>query len=1046
MTTRVLRYARGAVITVGLLLGCGVPVADAVEVKPLEITKASMQTIAGTTVSGPTIEETPGEKSCFPCHVANVPYTPAFTQAGGHPWAIATTGAFATETLSSGLSLGEVTPTRDPRDIVITLPTGLLGDPLAVPGCSLTRLDHLGPGAQCPGSTQIGMFRVVVYGGKEEYGPIVSVTPEFGQSAEIGFEFLRFGNVNAVVLATAHLVHTEQGYAIVVASKGTLPFGELSEFEVTIWGVPADPSHNGVRGMACFYPGTPASKEMLCEGGEESAGVAPVAFWSLPTDCSAGPEQATISADSWQEPGSVVDGKYSEQYKVAEATMPGVTGCNISKFEPGLEVQSDTLTADEPAGLGVTLEVPQAEKPTVDATPQLRDAVVTLPEGMSVNPSVVGGIQACNEIGPEGIDISGPESEEVSQLTGELELAPGHCPAASTVGTAEAVTPLLSAPVRGHVYLARPGCGGQDQAPCTEQDALDGNLYKLYLELGGTGAYAKDGIEIKVPGRVEVDPATGQITTRFEGSPPGYEGNPQLPFSELKVDLNQGPRASIANPAACGPALATADLTPWSEPGITPEGAFVAGTPDAVIGARRPFEITGCASPTPFAPGFVAGTVTPNAGQFSSFTMNLSRQDREQYVKGIQLHTPPGLLAMLSSVPLCPEAQANDPGVYGECTASKIGTTRVASGAGSDPFEIEGNVFLTGPHDGAPFGLSIVTHAVAGPFDLGLVVVRARIDIDPENSAATITTDETGPYAVPQIIFGVPLRLQRVTVDIDRPDFMFNPTDCKALSIEAAISGSQEAVAHASSPFAVGGCKSLAFKPTFTVSTSGKTSRANGASLDAKVSYPKGAMGNDANIAKVKVSLPRQLPSRLTTLQKACPAATFNANPAVCPKESIVGIARTTTPLLPVQLTGPVYFVSHGGEAFPNLMVVLQGDGVRVDLIGDTFINKAGITSSTFKTVPDVPVDSFELYLPQGKYSALHANGNLCKSQSKLAMPTEFVAQNGAVLKQSTKIAVTGCKASKTKNHKKTKQPGKSARLKGQDSEHKSTDTNARSA
>jgi hypothetical protein len=436
---------------------------------------------------------------------------------------------------------------------------------------------------------------------------------------------------------------------------------------------------------------------------------------------------------------------------------------------------------------------------------------------------------------------------------------------------------------------------------------------------------------------------------------------------------------------------------------------LVAGTPDATPSSF--FDVEGCANPTPFAPGFTAGTVTPQAGQFSSFTLNLSRQDREQYVKGIQLKTPPGLLGVLASVPLCPENQANEPAIYGECTASKIGTTRVASGAGSHPFEIEGNVYLTGPYKGAPFGLSIVTRAVAGPFNLGLVVVRARIDVDPENSTLTVTTDETGPYAVPQIIFGVPLRLQRITVDIDRPNFMFNPTNCNAQQITGVISGNQNATATVQSPFAVGGCKSLAFKPKFTVSTSGKTSRSNGAELDVKLTYPAGSLGSEANVKSVKVELPKQLPSRLTTLQKACPSATFEANPGNCPAASVVGVVRATTPLLPVGLAGPVYFVSHGGEAFPSLIVVLQGDGVRVDLTGSTFISKQGITSSTFKTVPDVPVGRFELYLPEGKLSALTANANLCTS--KLAMPTEFTAQNGAVLKQSTKIAVTGCPKAK---------------------------------
>jgi hypothetical protein len=421
----------------------------------------------------------------------------------------------------------------------------------------------------------------------------------------------------------------------------------------------------------------------------------------------------------------------------------------------------------------------------------------------------------------------------------------------------------------------------------------------------------------------------------------------------------------------------------------------------------------------PLNPGFSAGTVSPQAGAYSAFTMNLSRQDREQYVKGIQIHTPPGLLGMLSSVPLCEEPLADS----GHCPeASKIGTTRVASGAGSHPFEIGGSVYLTKSYGGAPFGLSIVTDAVAGPFNLGLVIVRARISVNPETSALTITTDETGPYAIPQIIFGVPLRLQRITVNIDRPGFMFNPTSCAQQQIAATISGSQQATANLSSPFAAAGCKSLAFKPSFAVSTSGHTSRANGASLDAKLSYPAGSVGSEANIARVKVDLPKQLPSRLTTLQKACTAQTFESNPANCPAASIVGIVKANTPLLPVELTGPVYFVSHGGEAFPSLIVVLQGDGVRVDLTGSTFISKAGITSSTFKTVPDVPVNTFEIYLPEGKYSALAANGNLCTS--KLSMPTAFVAQNGAEIHETTKVAVTGCskaKAAKKKTKKKTK-------------------------
>ncbi len=1033
-------------VVMGVLVGflCSASVASAtIEAKPFGITKFTSQTVGATTLTplgGGGME------------VVNQPYV--FTQAGGHPWALTTTGEFTSEEVESeekGKIIHNVVPTRDPKDIVVGLPPGLLGDPVAVPRCQLANLLASVGKVRCPGSTQLGVFRLLWEGGRETLGPIVEVTPEAGQSAEFAFE----PEANIPFLLTARLVHTPQGYGFVVVSKG-IPGVQLVRVETTFWGVPADPSHDPMRGLFCGS--VRRGQSMVCEGGgESSGGEAPVPFLSMPTDCAAGPQTTTLRADSWEEPGSVSEGHYTG-YAEETAGFPGVTGCNVLGFGPSIEVNPDTVLADAPVGLGVNVKVPQNEQPGGEATPHLRNAVVTLPEGLSISPGVVDGVQACNETGPEGINFpgSGPESEEVG-LNGELQLAAGHCPDASTVGTAEAVTPDLSEPVKGHVYLAHPLCGGQGQEPCTDQDALNGRLYQLYLEFGGAGPLADTGINVKAHGYVEANPATGQLTTVVDE-------NPQVPISEVKIRLNGGPRASVDNPAVCGPAVTTADLTPWSAPGITPEGLSMPGTPDVTPVSH--YNVEGCSDPVPFAPGLVAGTVTPQAGQFSAFTLNLSRQDREQYVKGIQIHTPPGLLGMLSSVQLCEEPLADQ----GHCPpSSRIGTTRVASGAGSHPFEIEGTVYLTGPYDGAPFGLSIVTRAVAGPFNLGLVVVRASIDVDPTDSTLTVTTDETGPYAIPQILDGVPLRLKRITVNIDRPDFMFNPTNCGApgspgvQQVTATISGSEETKATVSSPLGVGGCKSLEFKPSFTVSTSGKTSKANGASLDAKVSYPAGSVGSEANIASVKVELPKQLPSRLTTLQKACTAAQFETNPAGCPSASIVGIVRASTPLLPVGLSGPVYFVSHGGEAFPSLIVVLQGDGVRVDLTGSTFISKAGITSSTFKSVPDVPVSTFELYLPEGPFSALTANGNLCdltrtvltkrKITKKthghtvhrtvttrktvpaaLTMPTEMVAQNGAILKQDTKIEVTGCASTKTKvvpKKKKNSKAKKAATSKG---------------
>jgi hypothetical protein len=997
----------------------------------LGIKRFTMQTTKAVEVPGTREKRILGEAINHDTYgFVNVPYS--FTQAGGHPDSLTNTIEFESDEVGQG-----PVPTRDAKDISVAIPPGMLGDPMAVPRCSLKQALAFGP--PCPAATQVGVAVIYLEHGEGLVGPIINVVPEAGQSAEFAIETDHKVNF----LLTGHVVRTPEGYGLSVVSNG-IADTQLSSIETTFWGVPAAEVHDSERGLFCGREAKPSAlwgcgfsidgyrnNETIGLGNQQS-GEPEVPFLTWPSNCAAGVELARMTADSWEEPGLFVS--------ASTAILP-ITGCNLLQFNPEIDVQSDTLLADAPVGLGVDLMVPQFEEADKLATPELRSAVVTLPLGMSISPGIVDGLEACNESGPKGINFTGPESEEVG-LSGELQLAPGHCPDASIIGTAEAVTPLLPEPVKGHVYLARPGCGGEGQARCTQEDVVDGAMYKLYLELGGTGPLAVTGVHLKVPGEVQANPATGQLTARFEGfpvgSPPRYEGNPQLPFSDLKVELNGGPRASVDSPPVCGPAVTSADLRSWSAPGITPEGIFVDGLPDATPTSF--FNVEGCGTPPGLSPVFVAGTVTPSAAKFSTFILNISRKDREQYLTGLQVHTPPGLLGVLSSVSLCEEPQAD----AGTCSdESKIGTTRVASGAGSHPFEIEGSMYLTGPHDGAPFGLSVVTNVVAGPFNLGKVVVRARIDVDPVTSTLTITTDRSGPFTLPQIVFGVPVRLQRIAVKVDRPRFMFNPTNCSAQQITTTVFGNQQAVASVSSPFAVGGCKDLAFKPAFVVSTSGHTSRAKGASLDARLSYPKDAMGSDTNIARVKVSLPKQLPPRLSTLQKACPAQIFDTNPATCPKASVVGIARALTPLLPhiercagaakcskqppVSVMGPVYFVSFGGEAFPQLMVVLEGDGVRVDLVGSTFI-KDGITSSTFKAVPDVPVTSFELYLPQGRDSALAANGSLCNARGRLIMPTEFVAHNGAIIRQRTKLTVTGCMAAKKtmgKQQRRTRDSGR---------------------
>jgi hypothetical protein len=614
----------------------------------------------------------------------------------------------------------------------------------------------------------------------------------------------------------------------------------------------------------------------------------------------------------------------------------------------------------------------------------VKKVVASLPQGTVISPSAADGLGDCS-------------NEQFGLHSG----VPGGCPRDSQVGTVRIKTPALEEDLTGDVYLATPECD-----VCSPQDAQDGKMVRLFVQVVGEG---ESGIVVKLEGTAQINQQTGQVTTTFNE-------NPQLPFDEFELKLEGGERATLANGRACGPETTKVDLTPWSTP----------YTPDAV--PTSTFDLNeNCFAPQ-FNPTFFAGTTSNQAGNFSPFTLSFGRKDSDEFLNGLQVRMPPGLLGMLSKVSLCPEPQAST----GTCgPESRIGETTVETGPGADPFLVTGGkVFITGPYKGAPYGLSIVVPAKAGPYTLsgttglGTVVVRSAINVNPETSALTVTADP-----LPTELDGIPLQLQLVNVTINRPEFTFNPTNCNKLTLGATMTSTQAASVNTNSSFQVTNCGAMKFKPTFKVSTSGKTSRKNGASLDARLTYPAGAQGTQASISKFKVDLPRQLPSRLTTLQKGCPAATFAANPASCSSGSIVGVAKVSTPVLRSELTGPVYFVSHGGEQFPNLVIVLQGEGVRVDLVGDTFISKAGITSTTLNTVPDVPFSSFELYLPEGPGSALAANGNLCTSN--LQMPTAMVAQNGLEIHNSTKIAVTGCPKAKKASGKAV-----SARRKARKSSH----------
>jgi hypothetical protein len=922
------------------------------------------------------------------------------TQAGSHPFQVTnliTLNSKANDKKNDPLAAAL------PKNIAAEVPAGFIGNPTPFAQCTeaqfakvLESESNSSRISECPASAAIGVasvkFSTIGLPFSTSTVPIFNMTPIPGEPARFGF---KVGGAVSTFLDAS--IRSGSDYGVNVTSANITEFASLISVRLTFWGVPGDPRHDSERGWECLdgfgscLPSTAPN---------------PPPFLVMPTACG-GSFESTVRGVSW--------GSFAKPTETAEPVsfhLPNaVDGCNRLPFTPEVKVTPDGSAASTPTGLNVDVHVPQQSVLNGEglAESALKDITVALPEGVTIAPSGADGLQACGEslAGFTGF-ASGEPSRATFTSALPSPLAPGvnFCPDGSKVGTVRISTPLLphGQDVTGAVYLA-----SQSQNPF-------GSLIAMYI-------IAEDPISgalVRLPGEVRLT-STGQIAATFKS-------NPQLAFEDAELHFFGGERAPLATPSHCGAYTTNATFGPWS--GNEP------------VNATSTFNVTSgpnggpCPGASlPFNPSLTAGATSIQAGGFSPFTMTMSREDGQQSLQAISLHMPPGLSGLLAGVELCQEPQA-DQGLCGP--RSLIGETIVSVGLGSAPFSVKGGrVYITGPYKGAPFGLSIVNPAKAGPFDLentpashppcDCVVVRAKIEVDPITAQLTVTSDNEGPYKIPTIIEGIPLQIKHVNVTINRPGFTFNPTDCDPMQITGSLSSTEGATSALSVPLQVTNCATLAFKPQFSVSTSGKTSRARGASLSVKLVYPKAPFGSQANIKSVKVDLPKQLPSRLPTLQHACSVAVFNVNPASCPAGSIVGHAKAITPLIPVPLEGPAYFVSYGGAKFPELVIVLQGYGVTLDLHGETFINeKTSITSSTFHTVPDAPVGTFELNLPQGPNSALAANTNLCAVKGGLKMPTMFTAQNGAVIKQSTPITISGCAKHKAVKHK--RKHGKTAR------------------
>jgi hypothetical protein len=993
------------------------------------------------------------------------------TQAGSHPYEMVANIDFNTQVLPREATADSVygtQPDGNVKDVITDLPPGLVGDPNATAKkCTLRQLETPATndkgGGYCPAQSQVGELEVEFgFGGvtpvKE---PVYNMAAPHGVAAQLGANFIIPKSfINAGLMAGGD-------YPLQATSIGVPAVEPIISIRETEFGVVGGGEH---------------PEEVKRRKEEEEKGLTPPPldpkpFLSLPTGCT-GPLSSSIYVDSYQHPGSLLaDGQpnLSDPNWVKASTLTHnaagetvtLSGCSKLEFPPTIEVKPDVPDASTSTGLTVNVHVSQkaAFNPTGLAESALRDTTVTLPEGVAINPSTANGLEVCSEnlagfeIG-RGVNGSGfeefnpkfePGVKTATFTPASLEsLQPGvsFCPDGSKIGTVKIKTPLLEHELEGSVYLA------------TENANPFGSLVAMYLMVEDPIS----GSTIKLTGEVSLNPDTGQISTTFENTP-------DLPFENLELHFFGGERAPLTTPSRCGTYTTQASFVPWDG--------------NAPVNTSSSFQITsgpnGSPCPgasLPFNPSLTGGATNVNAGAFSPFTLTMTRKDGEQNLQSVEAHLPPGLSGILSNIELCPEPQAN----VGECGPnSLIGETTVSVGVGGDPFTVSGGKFyLTGPYNGsgactvgtqgcAPFGITFEVPAKAGPFDLernsanpagedacDCVLVRGKIEVNPLTAALTITSNPPGtPDAIPTSIEGIPLEIQHINAITTRGNFQFNPTNCSKMEVTGTIHSNEGGLDTIGVPFQVTNCAALKFEPKLSVSTSGKTSKAKGASLTAKVTVPNVPQGTDADIAKVKVDLPKQLPSRLTTLQKACTAKQFEANPAGCPAESKIGSAVVHTPILPVALVGPAIFVSHGGEAFPSLTMVLQGDGVTIDLVGTTFISKAGITSTTFKTVPDQPFSTFELTLPEGPYSALAANGNLCAltttvtvkkketikvngrkktvtrkvKQTKpesLVMPTAFVAQNGAEIHENTAIGVTGCKkAAIKKAAKKGKKKGK---------------------
>jgi hypothetical protein len=893
------------------------------------------------------------------------------TQAGTHPYELSV-DVNLNQIASSPGQPGVPFPDGDLKDLKLELPEGLIGNPTVIGQCTLAQFttprsspfEAARSGESCPDKSQVGVVTLHSSLGARSFG-LFNLTPPPGTAAELGF-----APYGEPVDFIAH-VRSEAGeYGLTMQASGfpqTLP---IDGAEVSVWGTPWAVSHNPERGN-CLNEEDPAEPWGKCSVGPPKTN-RPEAFLTLPASCAA-PLTYTATAASWQGAGSTS----------AEAQAPALEGCDRIAFQTISQAQPTSLRASSPTGFEFNLEVRQDGllEPGGRQPSQVRDATVALPEGMTINPSVGAGLGVCTP----------------AQLAAETATsAPGAaCPNESKIGDFRAESPLLEEAINGGIFLAQPF-----HNPF-------GSLIAVYLIAKAPAR----GILVKVPGELVPDPATGRITAHFQELP-------QLPYSHLRLFFREGQRAPLASPAACGAHPVAIELTPWLG-----SAATLHHDSEFTVNAGAGGGACPGAGPPPFSPGAADGSVNANAGSYALYYLRLTRTDTEREITSYSATLPPGLTGRLAGIPYCSDAAIAAAKARSgleeleapSCpAASEIGHTVAGYGLGGVLDYAPGRLYLAGPYRGAPLSIVAVDSTLVGPFDLGVIVVRSAIRIDPQTAQVSIDTAGENPF--PHIRDGIPLHLRDVRVYISRPNFTLNPTSCDPFRAISTLSGSAppfsgaDAAASPANLYQATNCSALRFAPKLKLKLRGASRRGGFPALRATATERTG----DADIGRAIVALPPTEYLAQGHIREICALRFFEVG--ACPPSSVYGHARAFTPLLADPLEGPVYLRSSvNGKGLPDLVAALRGDGgIAIDLLGRIDSFHEGMRAS-FEVLPDAPTSKFVLTLQGGSKGLLENSADLCATP---AFATgELVGQSNQVEPLKVKVG-TDCHKHPKHNHK----------------------------